>query len=264
MAASWQGWKRVVRKPLDLKLCNGIRFRAYPDCTCSSSAVYFRMPNGRHLEFLRNYARGGTFLDVGANVGLISMLLADSVQHAVLFEPNSMAASRARENIRLNRLPFEVHEVALSDSDGTTAFENLGSVNTCNRTITSKDASHAGVRTITVPKDSFDHFYSERPAFARSVTAVKIDVEGHENWVLRGMKHLLLTDRPIVMFEYLQRTKLEETFALFASAGYRVMALSSQGLVPADLHVAPLQDLFALPSERCGREVRVGRTALRT
>ena len=31
----------------------------------------------------------GTLLDVGANVGLASMLLADKVQHAVFFEPSA-------------------------------------------------------------------------------------------------------------------------------------------------------------------------------
>ena len=249
MAAGWQGWKRIVRKPLDLKLSNGVRFRAYPDCTSSSAAVYYRIPNSRHIEFLGRCAAGGTFLDVGANVGLVSMLLAHRVHHALLFEPNPAAAARARENVRLNQLPFEVHEVALSDEDGTTAFEDLGGVHTCNRTFPSSLLPPAGIHTITVPKCAFDHFCSARPRFADLVTAVKIDVEGHENWVLRGMRNLFLTDRPIVMFEYLQRTNLKETFAIFAGVDYHVMYLSSGGLMPADLNIPPLQDLFALPSE---------------
>lgn len=249
MAAGWQGWKRIVRRPLDFELSNGIRFRAYPDCTCSSSAVYYRIPNSRHIEFLRNYARGGTFLDIGANVGLVSMLLADCVSHASLFEPNPVAAARARENIRLNRLPFEVHEVALSDEDGIIAFEDRGGVNTCNRTLSPVAGSPSSFRTITVPKYTFDHFYSGRSRGANAVTVIKIDVEGHENWVLRGMRNLFLTDRPIVMFEYLQRTNIQDTFAIFANVDYHVMSLSSEGLRPANLHIAPLQDLFALPSE---------------
>ena len=55
---------------------------------------------------------------MGANVGLVSMLLADKIQHALLFEPNPIAAARARENVRLNHLNYEVHELALSDQNG--------------------------------------------------------------------------------------------------------------------------------------------------
>lgn len=253
MAVGWQGWKRIVRKPLDLELSNGIRFRAYPDCTCSSAAVYYRTPNSRHIEFLRDCARGGTFLDVGANVGLVSMLLADCVSHALLFEPNPVAAARARENIRLNQLEFEVHEAALSDETGVVAFEDSGGVNPCNRTLPSAGGLPSGLRTITVPKFTFDYFRSGEGPVPGTVTAVKIDVEGHENSVLRGMRGLFLTDRPVVMFEYLQRTNLNDTFAIFAGVDYQVMHLSTQGLRPADLNIAPLQDLFALPVEHAER-----------
>jgi FkbM family methyltransferase len=248
MAAGWQGWKRIVRKPLELELFNGMRFRAYPDCACSSSAVYSKIPNSRYVRFLRNHAERGTFLDVGANVGMISTLLADTVQHALLFEPNPVAAARARENIKINQLSFEVYEIALSDETGTIAFEDLGGVHTCNRTVSGFSTNS---RTITVPRTTFDRFLAERGPLENPVTLVKIDVEGHENWVLRGMRQLLVEQRPIVMFEYLQRTNLKETFATFAGVDYRIMILSREGeLTLAPVNPPPLQDLLAVPSER--------------
>src|SRR5205085_12131419 len=83
-------------------------------------------------------------------------------------------------------------------------------------------------------------------------TAVKIDVEGHENSVLRGMREMLRTHRPrIVMFEYLQRTNLKETFDIFGSVDYRIIVLSSRGEPSfATPDVAPLQDLFACPCQQ--------------
>ena len=124
MAAGWQAWKRAVRRPFTVTLFNGMLFRAYPDCTVSSAALYTRIPNYRHIEYFRSQISGGTLIDVGANVGLVSMLLADKIQHALLFEPNPVAAKRARESIALNRLAYQVHELALSDQDGTVEFES--------------------------------------------------------------------------------------------------------------------------------------------
>lgn len=248
VAAGWQSWKRLVKKPLKIRLFNGLRFQAYPDCGCSSSALYSRIPNNPYTCLLRKFARGGTFIDVGANVGLVSTLVADRISHAILFEPNPAAAMRARENIRINHLGFEVHEIALSDQTGAIAFEDRGGVNTCNRVITGNSSIS---RTRVVPRTTLDEFLSQREATKAPVTIVKIDVEGHENWVLRGMHNLLTRERPVVMFEYLQRTNLAQTFEIFASVDYRVMTISAKAdMMPATLETAPLQDLIAVPLSR--------------
>lgn len=247
-AAGWQIWKRTVRRPLTTKLFNGLRFRVYPDCTISSSTFYSRIPYSRNLQFLRSQISGGTLIDIGANVGLISILLADKIQHALLFEPNTVAAARARENIVLNRLAFEVHEIALSDQNGTVSFEDLGGANPCNRVVAQGTTN---TPIVTVPCSRLDDYLAQRPTPVAPITVVKIDVEGHENSVLRGMTRTLSEQRPrIIMFEYLQRTDLQKTFEIFSGCGYQVMFLtSSEKLERADLNVAPLQDLFACPEE---------------
>jgi len=53
-----------------------------------------------------------------------------------------------------------------------------------------------------------------------------------------------------MMFEYLQRTNLEETLRFFGTVGYQVFELGTSGPVAATNRVAPLQDLFACPLER--------------
>ena len=185
-------------------------------------------------------------LDVGANVGLMALLLADKVQHAVLFEPNPAAAARARQNLALNRLTFEVYEFAVSDRGGDVEFEDQGGVSTCNRTVAGFSTSFPTRRAPCLP---VDEFLSQHP-LAHSVTAVKIDVEGHENHVIRGMMHCLRRHRPrLVMFEYLRRTNLAETIALFDAAGYTVLQATPEGASVATREVAPLQNLFACPNE---------------
>jgi hypothetical protein len=82
------------------------------------------------------------------------------------------------------------------------------------------------------------------------ISAIKIDGEGHENSVLRGMMDGLRRHRPrVVMFEYLQRTNLREAISLFEDAGYTVLQLVPEGAATAGADVPPLQDLFACPHE---------------
>ena len=242
----WQFWKRAVRSPVVVTLFNGLKFRAYPDCYASSAVMYTRIPDSRGILYLRAHIHEGTLIDVGANVGLVTLLLADQVQHALLFEPNPMAAGRARENLALNRLKFEVHEAALSDRTGTVEFEDEGGVSTCNRTVSGFSTS---LPTRKVACTTLDDFLTQHP-LRYPISAVKIDVEGHENQVLAGMMECLRYSRPrLVMFEYLQRTNLSETLRLFAMVGYTVLQLTSKGAEIAGPDVPPLQDLFACPDE---------------
>ena len=222
----WQVWKRVVGRPVYAHLFNGLRLCVWPDCDVSPAALYYRLPNGKPIAFLRRFLDGGTFLDVGANVGLVTLLVADKVQHAILFEPNPKAAERARENLRINNLKFEVVAEALSDAVGTVEFENTG-MSSCNRTVVGFTTS---APTITVARTTLDQFLREHAAAIPPICAVKIDVEGHENSVLRGMKDFLRSQRPLlVMFEYLQRTKIAQTLAIFDEVRYEVFELSASG-----------------------------------
>jgi len=247
MAGGWQVWKRLVRTPVIVPLFNGFRFRAYPDCQASSAVLYTRIPNFKCLSFVRKHIDKGTLLDIGANVGLVTLLLADKIQHAILFEPNPIAAARARENMALNQFGFEVHALALSDQAGVVEIENAGGVDSCNRTVVGFTTS---LPTISVQRATVDNFLAAHAALPAPISAVKIDVEGHENSVLRGMAGLLETHRPrLVMFEYLQRTNLVETLELFSQVGYRVMELKAGTPTWATLQVSPLQDLFACPEE---------------
>ncbi len=245
MFAGWQLWKRTVHLPIVLATDNGFRLIAYPESDVSAGFIYYRIPDADDIAFLRAHIKGGVLLDIGANVGSVSLLLADNVDTAILFEPNPVAAARAQENIALNRLPFEVHELAVSDVEGTVEFEDAGGAAPCNRAVVGFVSQ---VPTRTVQRVTIDKFLEAHPEI--EVTAVKIDVEGHENAVLRGMKQLLQQKRPrLIMFEYLERTNLSEALALFEAVSYKALELTAAG--PAEIRgsVRPPQNLFACPQE---------------
>jgi FkbM family methyltransferase len=246
MFAGWQLWKRVVHLPVVVSTDNGFRLIVYPESDVSAAFIYYRVPDAHDIAFLRAHINGGVFIDVGANVGSVSLLLADKIDAAILFEPNPIAAARARENIALNRLSFEVHELAVSDVEGSVQFEDAGGAAPCNRTVVDFETK---VPTRTVRRIMIDDFLDRRPDISK-IAAVKIDVEGHENAVLRGMRRLLQEKRPrLVMFEYLERTNLSEALAAFQAVGYIAFELAAGG--PAEIKgpVRPLQNLFACPKE---------------
>jgi FkbM family methyltransferase len=242
----WQLWKRLIRLPIVVATDNGFRVIAYPESDVSAAFIYYRVPDMRDIQFLRSQLNGGVLIDVGANIGSVSLLVADRIENAILFEPNPVAAARARENVALSQLSFEVHELAVSDVQGTVEFEDAGGASPCNRTVVGFETK---IPTYTVSRITLDEFLNDR-SITCEIAAIKIDVEGHENAVIRGMKHLLHDKRVrLVMFEYLQRTNLSEALAVFQAAGYTIFELTGDG--PAEIHnsARPLQNLFACPKE---------------
>ena len=247
----WQVWKRTIAKPVVIDLFNDYRFIAYPDCGVSSRLLYTRIPDYKEIYFLRQYLSGGTFVDVGANVCLYPLLLADKIDHALLFEPNPVAAKRARENVALNGLSYNVYELALSDKTGIMELEDRGGVDTCNQMVPEGGSSPFPTRTVT--GTTLDRFLEGRGGSFPPIKAIKIDVEGHENAALKGMRGCLEESRPeLVLFEYLEHTNLWETLEFFNSVDYGVIRFSSKGPVLADERVKGMQNLAAVPRETLG------------
>lgn len=251
----WQLWKRTIAKPLIVRLFNGYRFIAYPNCTSSSHTIYTRIPNYSEITILRQFLNKGTLIDVGASVGLFSLLVADKIKHSLMFEPNPIAAARARENITLNELKFEVYELALSNAVSKIKLEDKGGIDSSNRTITSDMDTSFPTRIVN--GTTFDKFIAEKRDIP-PIQAIKIDVEGHENAVLEGMTKFIKTKRPnLIMFEYLQRTDFNKTKAFFNSVDYQIYSTNTKNaLVPVLNQPKSLQDLFAFPEENQPRKKR--------
>lgn len=81
-----------------------------------------------------------------------------------------------------------------------------------------------------VQRTTFDQFWRQHGAYVQPIGGVKIDVEGHENSVLRGTKVFRKNQRPkLVMFEYLERTDILQALETFHHVGYTRFELSAAG-----------------------------------
>jgi FkbM family methyltransferase len=125
---------------------------------------------------------GGTYLDIGANIGLTTIPLArNPLIHCIAFEPDPDNFRNLVDNLRRN-VPHnnvDLHEVALYHQDKTLAFSlavdgNLGDHRIANETDKRP--------TIQVPGARLDDVVGPITA----PLAAKIDVQGAEPFVLAG------------------------------------------------------------------------------
>lgn len=149
-----------------------------------------------YLEFLARLFQGlgtKTFVDIGANVGNHALFFARRGLEVACFEPSPRALADLRRNRDGNAFArIRLYEIGLGDVAGTLAFDdefdgNLGA------------GRFAEGGKLVLPVRRFDEVGLQ---FDGAATAVKIDVEGMELNVLRGMSETLRVQRPIVVFEF--------------------------------------------------------------
>jgi FkbM family methyltransferase len=132
---------------------------------------------------------GDVVLDVGANIGYFSLLAGACVGPAgrvIAFEAVPSIADMLERNVRRNGLPVDVRRTAAGDVPGSieifrSSGRNLGRSGTSGGAGTTSEGAVPVVRVA----DVVEHDLWPRIRF------VKIDVEGDERRVLRGLEPVL-------------------------------------------------------------------------
>jgi FkbM family methyltransferase len=159
------------------------------------------------MRFMQDYLRpGDRFIDVGANVGLYSLLARSVVGptgRVDAFEPGTAVLPRLEESLRLNQLEnVVVHRVGLGEAAGQVVFDSTGddctahvapgaipgvhdSPNACQH-----DASqHDAIQIVRLDEYLPDVSYA----------MAKFDIEGYEPFAIRGASRFLDRGNPPVM-----------------------------------------------------------------
>ena len=170
----------------------------------AQSGVFY-VHDDRALEWLKSFGgeeqlltrvikalqRGDTFYDVGAEVGLFSAFAAKAVGEegrVIAFEPEEHRFERLHDNLKLNALKnVRVFRIALSDrcAQGELLAAQPG---TAPRVGPARSASRVG-RGQVIRMMTGDSIVGQESLPVPQ--AVKIDVEGHELSVLRGLESTL-------------------------------------------------------------------------
>lgn len=184
------------------------------------------------------------FWDIGANIGAISLPLLKKFDKltAVLFEPSAECAGRLIKNLSNNPGLSQrsiVMNIALSDSEGIISF------------YASNEPFNSGTAGLGLSHNRFQfavgvQTYTGDTLVASSLCPkpdlIKIDVEGFELEVLKGLKQTLIKHHPLVIFEHsIYRLKErkhahDEVKKLLESLGYAIYRISdNKRVTPHDL-----------------------------
>jgi FkbM family methyltransferase len=144
---------------------------------------------------------GAVFYDVGAHIGLFSLIAARNlgVQGSVfVFEPDPSNIRRIEEHASRNRLDaLGIIPKAAWFVDGRMKFQRACSQSSMNRGAIAEDNSAASESTIEVETVTLDSFGREHAL----PSIIKIDVEGSEAAVLRGSEGIFRFAKPVVICE---------------------------------------------------------------
>ena len=174
------------------------------------------------LQYLRRKLRpGDVFIDVGANIGLWTLVAASSVLpngRIFSFEPNPATFDKLVQNIKLNGREALVDRFpeAVSKADDVVQFvcdtqHNLSAISS---------GYFEGPNVISVRTRALDFLLANDLA-ATHLAGIKLDIEGHELKALEGAAGLLEKRSPWLIVEF--NTTLLTSNALEAWPVYRFL-----------------------------------------
>jgi FkbM family methyltransferase len=183
---------------------------------------------------------GDNVLDIGANVGWFSIVASNAIGpggsvHA--FEPQPGIAAMFRASLAMNGISnVTVHEVALSDADGTADFHVLEGNFGAGRL-----ADMAGDKWSTITVRTVEASAYLQSLDLPHLRLVKIDVEGHEETVFSNARAFFEQACPdaIIFESFGDGPLLERPLAkLLTSFGYRLLSFDGSNTRPGLISVA--------------------------
>ncbi|MGU3539289.1 FkbM family methyltransferase [Methylobacterium sp. A54F] len=181
------------------------------------------------IPVISGHARGGTFIDIGANIGVYSHALRGIATRIVAFEPVPVLAAALRR-----RYPdIEVHACALSARAGSAILHvpSRAQEQVFPRASLNDDANPGfSLEGVPVQMRTLDEFG------IRDARVIKIDVEGHEEAVLQGAIETIRASRPALLVEIEERHhpgRSADLMGWIEAMGYAPYYHDGQELVPA-------------------------------
>lgn len=152
---------------------------------------------------------GQRVLEVGSNLGWYTLLIAHHIGPSgslITFEANADLAKFTFDSICINGFTerVQLHSLAVSDKTGETTFHvrgrHLGNSSLGKASQDHLDDLYDSLQSIVVPTVALDTFLKGND---RKIDLMKIDVEGAEPLVFRGMEQILRENEDImIIMEY--------------------------------------------------------------
>lgn len=194
----------------------------------------FRAYESEETQFLKSITQAGwTILDIGANCGWYSLILAKQYPTASIhaFEPIPHTYDILSRNIAHNGcINIHAHMLGLSNKEGRLEFLYTPSCSGATSLIhAGQPAPQEALQRITCPTSTLDLFCGKNNLIPQ---LIKCDVEGAELMVLQGGKETIATHTPILLIELLRKWAKKfgyhpnDVLDLLSRYGYQAYTLS--------------------------------------
>lgn len=158
----------------------------------------------------------GIFLDIGSNIGNHTLYFFQRayIQSAYCFEPVQDTFQILQKNITLNNLQdkTKLFNAGVGEKEGMAQIKNY---NTNNTGLSQLKICNEG----SIPVIAIDNM-----TFEGNISFIKIDVEGFELNVIKGMLNTIKKHKPIIYIE-IRKVFLDEIHKHLQSFGYRCLKL---------------------------------------
>lgn len=147
-------------------------------------------------EFLKYFPQEGTFLDIGANIGVMSCFYCSKGWDGYAIEASERNVECIRRAKDLNDLPLEIGQFAVSDQTQILRFLENGpwgaienGISDCLDEIQDKAFEELTYREVQA--FALDDWEKTKFSVPKQVSFIKMDIEGSEIAALHGMKNFL-------------------------------------------------------------------------
>lgn len=224
-----------------------------------SAAIFCGSFEWAEREWLTHMLKpGNVFFDIGANIGLMSLLAAHKIGVtgvAVAFEPVSATYEKLQKNISLNPQCSNIQTVraAVSDANGKQEIFITGP----GRDAWNSLVPAEGMQREIIETFRLDDLMNDEKLELPHPDIIKIDVEGWEIHVLRGAAETLKKYKPVLLIEF-TASNLEAAGASCAELASELTKLgySIHEYEPVKRMLKPMNDfsfehknLIALPAK---------------
>jgi FkbM family methyltransferase len=170
--------------------------------------------------FESNRLTDGVMIDVGANIGNHTLYFSDVFKEVVSVEADPEIYAILKLNVELNNVKnCRVVNFALSETDGLVLFQSATKSNLGTGRIVENNCDTIGSKVVVAANG--DKLLSELKI--DNIKFIKLDVEGHEKLVLKGLKTSIQESKPIIAFESNSEEAYREVATLLNEYGYTKM-----------------------------------------
>lgn len=160
----------------------------------------------------------GVVLDIGANIGNHSLYFSRQYSKVIAFEPVPSNCQILKANLYLNKIQnVTLIEKGLSNKKTKMAVDISNRHNTNNGLSDIQTATDTlSIVDVATGDEEIDNL-----RLCEQIVLMKIDVEGHENLVVEGLKKTIHKHTPIIFWEAFSRKEADKTRLILEKIGYK-------------------------------------------